>query len=54
MDNIGIILDSLRVLREMAGQEREDVLIYLIALAIVEAEEVAARRAAEKPQSYHS
>ena len=53
-NTIGVITESLRVLQEMAEQEREDMLTYLIAMAIAEAEDVAVRRAAEKPQSYHS
>ena len=53
-DNIGVITESLIVLREMAEQVREDMLTYLIAMAIIEAEEVAAKRVAEKPQTYHS
>ena len=41
-------------LRELAEQEREDMLTYLIALATAEAEEIATRRASSEPQTYHS
>ena len=54
MKNIGVILESLNALREMAEQDRADMLVYLIGLAVAEAEDIAAKRNSRKPRAYHS